>query len=235
MLVSRAGSALFTIVPILALLAPRWSTAPTVPKEDRWNAIDRNVTIDEYEIEASTFEEVTAACRAQGPEGWAGHTKWDLVWNYRYSEYDKSITVTGDRQHLEIYNITITLTEVRVDQTTSLPRLKMRAFSPGDKKKWKDWIEPLIEHERAHRRVSSTSEIGAWFERRVASVHHLDGWFPANEELTPERLQTFIRGEMTKIWEHARARITDKNAELDQMTGHQGADVDWKQFFVGYF
>jgi len=204
--------------------------------EAAWPSIETDKSWVEYDILADSFAEAKEQCRTRGESGWAGFTEWNLSWHYTFSDYTYDVRVVGDRQTLAVRDLELTVTSVKVSQATYLPRLEYgEGFSDEDKRAWKLWYRDLRGHEVAHQRISSTARIGEWMKRRVSKIRYLEGTFPADLELTDDHAKQVIRAELSEIHGHAESRIQDKNTELDQRTAHGPVELDWDEFFTGYF
>lgn len=221
------------IVAALALFLP-WSRPSAA--DETWPSIETDRTWVEYEVRADSFDQALVECRKNGKGGWAGFTEWDLVWRYDFSDYRTETRPVGDGQLLAVRDIEVTLTSVKVTQKTHLPKLVPgEAFDAEDKRRWERWYADLRAHEIAHQRVSSAAAIETWLQRRVAGIRYLERTFPAGKPLAGDEAKQVIRGELTEVYNHALARIRDKNEELDQRTAHGPIDFDWDEFLRGYF
>lgn len=207
------------------------------PSSDEvWPSIAVDRTWQEYEVRADSFDEALRECRKAGQGGWAGYTKWDLAWNYNFSDFKIETRSLGDKQLLIVRDVKITVTEVKVKQMTRLPKLIAgEGFSDEDRQAWDVWYTDLREHELAHQRVSSAAAIETWLKRRVAGIRYLERTFPAGKQLGDREGQAAIRAELTEIYNHALERIRDKNEELDQRTAHGRINFRWDEFLRGYF
>lgn len=227
------------LMPVVALaslpLPSVYLPFVAVPK-DSWASIKVEREIQEYEVEASSFEEAIAKCRELGKGGWSGFTEWALQWTYNMSPSRMNNDVRGDENHVRVHSFTVEITSLQVVQTVHLPKLvPAKGFPSGDRTKWRKWLEQLKEHEEGHQRISSVKAIGDWFERRVANLKNVEATFPADQQLGPEDYDNMIRSALSEIWKHACIRITEKNKEYDQLTNHRVMDIDWKEFLEGYF
>lgn len=201
-----------------------------------WPSIETVRTWVEYDVSASSFDDALAACRAKGEEGWPGFTEWDLVWTYDYSDYKFDTRPVGDKQLLAVRDIEVRVTSVKVIQKTHLPRLtELEGFTAEDRRRWRQWYADLVRHEVAHQRVSSAAAIEPWLRRRAECVRYLETTFPAGQELGQREAKATIHTELSQLWNHAVARIRDKNEELDQRTAHGPVGFDWDEFLQGYF
>jgi hypothetical protein len=190
----------------------------------------------EFEIHADSFESAKARAFAEGRNGWPGFTEWELVWQYRYSDFRWDSKRQADGVYLRVWDLKVEVTSVEIRQKTYLPKLvPAPEMSAEDRSKWSAWLDALRQHERDHQRVSSVKDIETWLSRRAGHLHHVSKMLPADAQPTMADATSLIKEKLTDIWEHAADRIRDKNAELDQCFGHQAQAIEWDDFLRGYF
>ena len=191
-----------------------------------------DVAYDYYPVTGKNFQELISSTNLNGPfdaaEGkkYAGQTKWNLGWSYKFSSSytleDGYIDVS-----LNIYDV-----EFLSDITVLIPQAQDTSnLSHTDMMLWEGFSQRLLDHEHDHVRIVRDPLYRNDATAKISSIKQLTVAYDPRADLD-RLIKDAVEAETARIGHDLIMVIKKQNEEYDRITDH-GLKPEMRGVFFG--